>query len=130
MRKNLVSVVLLALLVFPLISAVGTVAASSDDWTMFRHDPTHTGASSTAPATSSSLLWNFTTGAPMGASAAILDGKVYVPSNDGTVYCLNAADGTQVWAYPIPTKVQQSAHPSPSQTATPTSEAMTPTYTV
>ena len=63
---------------------------------MFHHDLTHTGYSaSTAPATSANLLWNYTTKNPIGASPAIVDGYVYIPSDDGTVYKLNAADGSK-----------------------------------
>ena len=75
-----------------------TVAASSaDDWSMFRGDLSHTGTSSTAPATTNEVLWKLDTGVPLGSSAAVVDGKVYVASNDGSVYCLNAADGSQIW---------------------------------
>ena len=103
MKKQLLSCLLLAILFSSTLFIIDSVtASSSDDWTMFHHDTAHTGVSSTKAPTSNNLLWNVTTGAPMGASAAIVGNKVYVPSNDGTVYCLSSADGSQVWTYALP----------------------------
>ena len=97
-KKYVISVLCLVVLVFPLFLQVDFVSASSDDdWSMFRNDLNHSGNSATAPATSNSLLWKLDAGVPLGSSAAIVDGKVYVASNDGSVYCLNAADGSQIW---------------------------------
>ena len=97
MIKKIFSILCLTFLLAPLFLQTGAVAASSNDWSMFRGDLSHTGYSSTAPATSNNLLWKLDTGTPVGSSAAIVDGKVYVASNDGSIYCLNAADGSQIW---------------------------------
>src|ERR1039458_376290 len=97
MRKKIFSILCLTFLLAPLFLQTSVVAASSDDWSMFRGDLSHTGYSSTAPATSNNLLWKLDTGTPVGSSAAVVDGKVYVASNDGSIYCLNAADGSQIW---------------------------------
>ena len=66
---------------------------------MFHHDLTQSGYSATLSATSSVLLWNYTTNNPIGASPAIVDGYVYISSDDGAVYCLNALNGSKVWSY-------------------------------
>lgn len=49
----------------------------------------------TAPA----LSWKFTTGGPVFSSPVIEQGKVYVGSNDGNVYCLDLATGMVLWKY-------------------------------
>jgi hypothetical protein len=74
-------------------------AAGTDDWSMFRHDAQHSGYStSTAPSTNNTL-WNYTTGWWVVSSPAVSDGKVYVGSVDGNVYCLNATTGAFMWSY-------------------------------
>ena len=44
-------------------------------------------------------LWNYTTGDAVG-SLAISNGVVYVGSNNGNLYALDAANGNQLWSYP------------------------------
>jgi outer membrane protein assembly factor BamB len=72
-------------------------------WPMFRHDPTHTGYStSTAPSTNETL-WNYTTNSfwlgGVDSSPAVADGMVFIGSNDGKVYALNASTGALAWTY-------------------------------
>jgi outer membrane protein assembly factor BamB len=43
------------------------------------------------------LLWKFTTGFEVDCSSAIVDGRVYVGSEDGFFYCLNLEDGSLVY---------------------------------
>ena len=70
-----------------------------DWWPMFRHDPAHTGYStSTAPETCN-VLWNYTTGGYVESSPAVVDGRVYIGSWDGKVYCLDAETGELIWNY-------------------------------
>ena len=45
------------------------------------------------------LLWTFKTGGAIKSSAAIVAGRVYIGSNDGHVYALDAASGEKVWAF-------------------------------
>jgi outer membrane protein assembly factor BamB len=75
-------------------------AASTDDWTMFRHDLNHSGYTTGSNFTNSAKpLWNFSTGAPVVSSPAIVDGCVFVGSNDGQIYCLNASNGKRIWNF-------------------------------
>ena len=70
-----------------------------DWWLMFRHDLSHSGYStSTAPQTNNTI-WNYATGGSIWSSPAIVDNKVYVGSNDGKIYCLNALTGAHIWSY-------------------------------
>ena len=46
--------------------------------------------------------WRFRTSGPNPWPVAAVDGRVYVSSNDGNVYALDATEGTQKWAFSIP----------------------------
>jgi outer membrane protein assembly factor BamB len=45
------------------------------------------------------LLWTFKTEGPVKSSAAIVQGKVFIGSDDGNVYALSLSDGKKVWAH-------------------------------
>ena len=45
------------------------------------------------------LRWTYTTGDAITSSAAVANGMVYVGSFDGTVYALDARNGTLAWSY-------------------------------
>jgi Zn-dependent protease len=50
-------------------------------------------------ATTGDFVWNYTTGGQIYSSPAVADGKVYVGSDDYSVYCLDASTGAFVWKY-------------------------------
>jgi outer membrane protein assembly factor BamB len=73
--------------------------AAVDWWPMFHHDLLHTGYSiSTAPQTNQTV-WRYTTGGSVMSSPAVVNGTVYVGSNDDNVYALNASTGARIWSY-------------------------------
>ena len=82
----------------------GTSAAQSttdavDWWPMFHHDLSHMGYStSTAPRTNQTL-WTYTTGGAVETSPAVVNGIVYIGSDDNEVYALNASTGALLWNY-------------------------------
>ncbi len=101
---------ILILIVLLLLSGViGTIArlkasqgATTDDWSMYLHDPGRSAASgdtnlSTSNAGQLTKLWSFKTGGVIAASPTIVSGTVYVGSWDGYEYALNAATGAQKW---------------------------------
>jgi outer membrane protein assembly factor BamB len=45
--------------------------------------------------------WLFHTGSVVGSSPAVVNGIVYVGSNDGNVYAIDTTTGTKVWSYSI-----------------------------
>jgi outer membrane protein assembly factor BamB len=106
--KNILYGVLLISLLFSFYAVPQVFASSSlDDWPMFHHDLTHTGYSTSTPtATSATLLWNFTTNMVVWASPAVVGGYVYIGSDGGIAYCLNASDGSKIWNYTIPARNQ------------------------
>jgi hypothetical protein len=74
-------------------------AADTDWWPMFHHDLNHTGTSTSTAPTTNNTQWSYTTGSYILSSPAVVVGLVYVGSQDGQVYCLNAATGAFVWSY-------------------------------
>jgi len=74
-------------------------AAHVDWWPMFHHDLSHSGYSTSTGPTTNNTIWNDTIGWGVGSSPAVADGKVYVGSDHGNVYCLDALTGAQIWNF-------------------------------
>src|SRR3990170_4465529 len=70
-------------------------------WPMFHHDAGFTGYTEGPAPNTSSLLWDytFTGGAFEMASAAVVDGRLFIQSWDNYVYCLNATTGAFLWKF-------------------------------
>ena len=76
------------------------VPFASADWAMFRADPSHSGIGTGNPPLSPTLLWEYNTGGPwIESSPAVANGMVYIGSNAGYIYALNALGGIQLWNY-------------------------------
>jgi outer membrane protein assembly factor BamB len=95
---------LIVLIIIPsyLISVASTSSATAlsnaTDWTTFRHDPEHSGyTSSENPTDSVRLLWSYKTGRMVQSSPAVADGYVFVGSRDSQLFCLNASNGEAIW---------------------------------
>jgi hypothetical protein len=88
-RKK-VSVLMLVLLVVGTLALAVKIqpanANSVDSWPLFQHDPSHTGYSSSTGPTTNNILWTSTNGGPVSSSPAVVNGVVYVGSDDGEVY--------------------------------------------
>ncbi len=78
----------------PFVMAGGS---GTDDWSMFRHDLSHSGYSASVAPDTNQTQWIFLTGSDVYSSPAVTDGKVFIGSSDGKVYCLNAATGALIW---------------------------------
>jgi outer membrane protein assembly factor BamB len=72
---------------------------SVDWWPMFHHDLGHTGYSTSKAPNTNNVLWSYSTGDSIDSSPSLIDGKVYVGSEDNKLYCLNATTGTHIWNY-------------------------------
>jgi outer membrane protein assembly factor BamB len=101
MRKQKWMLIILISLI--LIQSYGMSVASAaitDDWTMFRHDLSHSGYTTSGnPANSAKPLWNYSTGAAVVSSPAVVNGYVFVGGKDYNIYCLNASNGKLVWNF-------------------------------
>ena len=75
-------------------------ASSAPAWQMYGHDSSHSAQSRyLGPVTSAAGLWMFPTqGQVMSSPAVDADGGVYVGSDDGNVYAINAT-GAQRWVF-------------------------------
>lgn len=72
------------------------------NWDQFRADLRKTGTiSSTGPTGSASTDWTYLTGGNVQSSPSVVDGTVYVGSNDSTLYALAASDGSEQWTYTL-----------------------------
>ncbi len=75
--------------------------SSTNDWPMFRHDPNHSGYTSSNDSMNyAKLLWNFTTGGGVVSSPAVANGFLIVGSKDCYVYCIDVSNGHLVWKFP------------------------------
>ena len=77
-------------------------------WSMFRHDLSHTGYSESPAPNTNQTQWTYTTGDYVFSSPAVVDGKVYVGSEDNKTYCLNALTGALIWNYTTGAPVRSS----------------------
>ena len=68
-------------------------------WPVFRGDPRLSGIAKESLPDKLALVWSFETGSAVISSPVVGFGRVYIGSTDGTLYCLNAGDGSQVWTF-------------------------------
>jgi outer membrane protein assembly factor BamB len=71
----------------------------NSSWPMFHHDLNHTGLSNATAPDSNHLLWASPTGFWLESSPAVSDGKVFIGSEDGKMYCFDASTGAEIWTF-------------------------------
>jgi subtilase family serine protease/outer membrane protein assembly factor BamB len=81
--------------------ALQPISAITDYWPMFHHDAARTGYSTSEVPRTNETLWSYQTGGGVYSSPCVVDGFVYVGSEDGEVYALNCGTGALVWSYMI-----------------------------
>ena len=85
------------------------------NWTQFRYSALHKGANPVenvlSPANVSAIDrdWSFTTGGSVSSSPAVVNGVVYVGSDDTNLYAVNAATGAQLWSFATSSNVSSPA---------------------
>jgi outer membrane protein assembly factor BamB len=87
-----------------------------DNWSMYRHDLARTGLS-TSPVSDGKLLWKFFTGPfsnssladRLRASPTVVDGVVYIGSNNSCFLALDAVTGSPIWQANVGANVESSA---------------------
>lgn len=70
-----------------------------DSWAMFRSDLSHSGYSNSTGPNTNNIDWNYQTGSGVLSSPAVVSGVVYVGSENGVVYALDASLGLKLWSY-------------------------------
>ncbi len=79
------------------------------DWSMFRRDLQHTGSIDSAGIVPKGVQkWVFSAEAAIHSSPAVVDGTVYVGSQDSNLYALDADTGAERWAYQTGSWVESS----------------------
>jgi outer membrane protein assembly factor BamB len=105
MRKHkwLPVILISIVLILPHYTSTYTSASASsgtEDWIMFRHNPSHSGyTTGNSPTNSAKLLWTYKTNGLILSSPAVANGCVILGSKDGNVYCLNCSNGKLIWNY-------------------------------
>ena len=75
------------------------------NWAQFHFSPCHTGFNpyefvlSASTVGNLALKWSYTTGNVFHSSPAVVNGVVYILSEDGYVYALNALTGAKLWSH-------------------------------
>jgi len=95
MKQRVLAVVLCSLLL--LSSSLVAVTVLAEDWPMFRHDPQHTGFSSSQAPHMTNVLWNMTLPTTVFSSPSFWKGRLYIGGYDGNLYCIDAdpSEGTK-----------------------------------
>src|SRR5690349_4285788 len=70
---------------------------TTTSWPMFRGGPALLGVAAVKLPGDIALLWSFKTQGPVKSSAAIVDGRVFIGSDDGHLYALDLKTGAKVW---------------------------------
>ena len=100
MKQKWILIILISLILSQACDFSLSSAAITDDWSMFRHDLSHSGYTTSGNPTGTALpLWNYSTRAAIESSPAIVNGCVFVGSKDYNIYCLNASNGQLVWNF-------------------------------
>ncbi|MCL2359535.1 MAG: PQQ-binding-like beta-propeller repeat protein [Candidatus Bathyarchaeota archaeon] len=87
--------------------AIGTPTIPTHDWPMWRADPSHSSSAPTGP-TTLALNWKFQTQGAVSSSPSVVDGIVYVGSQDKNIYAIGAWSGNLLWKFPTQAPVESS----------------------
>lgn len=91
---------------FPILLLCATMRA--DDTPMFRNDAAHSGIYSGGVPQLHRIRWSFHTGGEVVSSPAVVNGVVYVGSNDGHLYAIDAKTGAQKWLFAAKARIPSS----------------------
>lgn len=79
--------------------AVAPAPPAATNWPMTRGGPALTGHAAALVPLDPVIAWTFASSGPVTAEAAIVDGRVYVGSDQGTLHCLEAETGREIWRF-------------------------------
>jgi len=79
---------------------VGLIPGSEDHLaSQFRHGPSHQGAASGPASLPGELAWRLATRGKLRGTPVVREGKAYVGSEDGGLYCVSLVDGRLLWRF-------------------------------
>ncbi len=84
--------------------------ATARDWPMFRGDGRHTGVAKSTLPEKLDVRWTLQCGEAITSTAAIVDGVVYVGSEDGILFAVDLVTGKPKWQY----KTEEAIRSSPT----------------
>jgi outer membrane protein assembly factor BamB len=89
-----------ALLGAALVGPTSARAQTAADWPMFGYDPQNTATSPTVgPKRSMSRAWSVGTDDAVQSAPTVVNGRIYVGSDDGNVYAVDQVDGESQWTF-------------------------------
>ena len=91
-----------------LIAAVVLARAAIADWPMARGGPALLGVAAGRLPDQPVLLWTYSTGGPVKSSPAIVNGRVFIGSNDTNVHAIELSSGKRLWTAPTGDSVESS----------------------
>jgi outer membrane protein assembly factor BamB len=94
MKKSMLAAVCIIFL-----SSLVLIPFAKADWTMFRGDLSHNGVGTGDPVLTPNLLWKFNAGGAVYSSPTVVNGIVYIGSENGNFFALNATNSFQIWNY-------------------------------
>ena len=77
-------------------------------WSMFRGDLGHTGYSNSSGPMTNQTLWKYATGSRIFSSPSVVNGVVFVGSDNGYVNAFNSSSGDNLWSYQTGSQVESS----------------------
>ncbi len=87
--------------------AIGSDRIPVSSWPMWRADPSHSSMAEEGPS-SLALAWKFTTKGAVISSPSVVDGIVYVGSQDRNIYALGAWSGRLIWNFTTKNSIESS----------------------
>ncbi len=107
---------LITILILSIYSVSYAYASENAVWSMYKHDPQHTGQSSFKGTEDNTLRWKFPTGERIQSSPVLgSDGTVYIGSHDSNLYAINP-DGTEKWRFGAKMRIDSTAALAPDDT--------------
>jgi len=83
----------------PLSTVPASAVKATTSWPSFRNGFDLLGISTSPLPEKLEQLWRFSTGEMVVSTAAIVDGRVYVASLSGQLFCLDLKTGNKIWSY-------------------------------
>ncbi len=78
--------------------AIGSSSTPVSNWSNWGADPTHSSTAQEGPS-NLTLAWKFTTNGAVISSPTVVDGIVYVGSEDKNIYAIGAWSGNLIWNF-------------------------------